>query len=465
VPQDDPVALARGDSGAILLIVLFVTTVLAVVIGVVLTSVEVNLRNSTVAQNVENKTYAADGGVEYVIQRLRQDPAACSDPALGPWQQNNVTVTLTCASLSGSTTFGSGWAAVTTSTGTSSLLTTPGNGIGINGPTFVAGGLDLRSDLTVRKGPLVQASTPCPKKTGAGQLFASSECATAAVPAGVAALPCIDNGTCSAGTLYNLAPRGPDPSYTIGSGPAECRIFLPGNYAAAPVLGPHNYFASGIYYFDNVGVINVDGVELSGGNPGTGMSLVDASPCANDADAGVNDGSGVEWILGGTSAISVGTTPGTTFELFARQPATSAREGAAGISIRSVPSPAPAGYAPTTSSVFTMGGGQPIQVAVHGLVYAPNSDVTVSATSAHGSELTGGVVASTLHLIPQLAVLPGPDGMVSIRPSAVTDQFFTISATAQGGATKNVTTTAVIELRNDDATRPVVIDSWVTNAA
>src|SRR5678815_1616797 len=97
--HDEPMAAVQGDAGAILLIVLFVTTVLAVLIGVGLTNVEVNLRNTTVAQNLADKTYAADGGVEYVIQRLRQDPATCTDPNLTPWQQNDTTTLVSFLSL------------------------------------------------------------------------------------------------------------------------------------------------------------------------------------------------------------------------------------------------------------------------------------------------------------------------------------------------------------------------------
>jgi hypothetical protein len=224
MPDDEPMAAVQGDEGAILLIVLFVTTVLAVVIGVVLTNVEVNLRNSTVAQSIDNKTDAADGGVEYVIQRLREDPNACGDPNLSPWQQNNTTVTVSCAPTSAP--FGSGWAVITTDPGTSSLSTGAGTGVVVNGPTYVAGGIDLASDLTVRFGPLVQAKTPCPQKTGSGNVVSTtSVCTTIPVTGGQPALPCIDVASCPAATLYNLAPRGPDPSYTLASG-GGCSIFL-----------------------------------------------------------------------------------------------------------------------------------------------------------------------------------------------------------------------------------------------
>jgi hypothetical protein len=73
------------------------------------------------------------------------------------------------------------------------------------------------------------------------------------------------------------------------------------------------------------------------------------------------------------------------------------------------------------------------------------------------------VVASTLSLRKDF-IVAGSVGIVSAAPPTDPHQFFTISSIAQGGATKNVTTTAVIELSND-AGRSVVIDSWVTNAA
>jgi hypothetical protein len=50
--HDESVSVAHGDEGAILLIVLFVTLTLAVLLGVVLTNAEVNLRNSTVTRNL-----------------------------------------------------------------------------------------------------------------------------------------------------------------------------------------------------------------------------------------------------------------------------------------------------------------------------------------------------------------------------------------------------------------------------
>jgi hypothetical protein len=469
MPHDEPMADVQGDGGAILLIVLFVTTVLAVIIGVVLTNVEVNLRNSTVAQSIADKTFAADGGVEYVIQRLREDPAACTAPNLSPWQQNNTSVTVSCAPVAGVTSFGSGSAIITTDVGPSSLSTAGPFGININGPTYVAGGLNLARDLNVREGPIVQAKTPCLQNSGPGNVLSPTPpvCTTVPITGGQPALPCL--AACAPGTQFTLADRGPDPSYTTASG-GGCSIFLPGKYTAAPNLGSHNYFASGVYYFENTGPINIGnplgGTDVIGGKrgPSEPTSFIGPSPCADDTAAGVSDGSGVEWILGGTSAVSVSSDANTSVELFARQPA-AAVEGASGISVRSVPAVAPSGYTPSSAgTVFSIAGGTSTQVAVRGQVYAPNAGVTVASTGSSSSELSGGVVASTLLLRSITGISPGPDGMVSAGNPVDTRQVFTISSVAQGGATKNVTTTAVIELDNGP-TRSVVIDSWVTNAA
>ncbi len=459
--HDESVAVARGDEGTILLIVLFVTTVLAVLIGVVLTNVEVNLRNTTVAENLADKTYAADGGVEYVVQRLRQDPNSCSDPNLGPWVLNSTSVTLSCTPVTSATPTNSGWAVVTTAAGSASLSTRVDpsfHSVKIKGPTYVSGGLNLASDLTVENGPLLQAN-PCPVKTGT--LNGAITCTNMPVPVGKPALPCL--ASCGSAPQYSFVDRAPTASYTTGSG---CSVFLPGRYAAPPILGPRNYFASGVYYFEFTGTIDVNGREVAGGAHRADEAPIATPACADDNTAGVSDGTGVEWILGGGSAILVGSTSGTSFELFARQPGSSA-EGAAGISIRGVPTVAPPpGYTPSTTNIFSNAGGTSTSVGVHGMLYAPDAAVVVAGTGSVGSEFSGGIVASTLTLDPA-GVATGSFGMVSspAPPAVVDHQVIAITATASGGGTtKDVITRAVIELSND-ANRSVVIDSWATNAA
>jgi hypothetical protein len=52
---------------------------------------------------------------------------------------------------------------------------------------------------------------------------------------------------------------------TSGYAPADaddgavdgCTVFTPGHYTSAPVLGPNNYFMSGVYHFDGVGLVDI----------------------------------------------------------------------------------------------------------------------------------------------------------------------------------------------------------------
>jgi hypothetical protein len=452
----------HGDEGAVLLLVLVVTTVLAVVIGVLLSAVEVNLRNTSVAVNIDDKTYAADGGVEYAIQMLRQDATVCAGPTSPPWSLTvkNIGVDVTCATTAGIATAPSNWAAVV-----GDQLSTPFSAPTalVAGSTYVGATLKLQSDLDVTAGGnvpeaglLLNRPSPCaslPHVVGAPNLL----CATLQ-PTPVVNVKMPD---------VTLVDRGHVPTYLVGAAGDTCGIFLPGKYSGGPLqFGTHNYFASGIYYFENVD-IHVDGIDVIGGNPGASeTALVDSasSACADDRQVGVSDGSGVEWILGGTSALSVGSSSGTALELFSRVPATASNgpEGTAGVSIRTVPA-GTAGYVASTpgSTVFanSAGGGQ---VGVHGLVYAPDSTVQVGGTTHAASPgakyvLSGGVVARELDL-----TSAGDHNLVS-QADADSHRFVSITSTAQGtGSEKDVITTAVVEIGND-AERTVVIDSWVTN--
>lgn len=440
--DDDDVRMG-GDQGAILLIVLFVTTALALIIGVVLTNVDVNLHNSQVAQSLDDRTYAADGGVEYVIQRLRQDSNVCDDPSLGPWQQSGVHVDVSCQGLNGAAPFDAGWAAVT-----QTLNTQSGDPVIISGSAYVGDTVTLAAPLSVENGVLFQHEPPCPQPLPGFD----PTCTTSPLGQAVPALPCTT--ACAPGQQFTFVDRLPDPRYVVDG----CAIFLPGRYTAINLTN-RNYFASGVYYFDDVGTIEFGGKDTFGGNRGA----AEVAPGCSDQNAGVDDGSGVEWILGGTSAISVDSTATTTFELLERLPGASSAEGAPGLSIRTVPAGAD-GYDGSAAAgpIFSNNGGPGQTVAVHGLVYAPGSEVSVTTGAGGTAELAGGVVAASL----TLHALPGTNrAIVSAASPTDTHQFVTITSIARGeDGAKDVTTTAVIDLTHDSQ-RSVVIDSWVTNAA
>jgi hypothetical protein len=462
-------ATSTDDEGAVLVFVLIAVLALSVIIGATLTNADVNLTNTTVTKSIRDKTYAADGGVEWAIQRFRQDSSLCPNPS-SPWSGsttlNGIAVNVTCAVTSGVASSVASWAIITTDTGALSLSTqSGGNALKVvNGPTYVAGGLTLQADLQVSGATLLEASPPCsgvPQPQGHLVGGTQSACTTLPVPTVSTTLPCLQS--CSAGQQFTMPARGPGATYTLGT----CSVFLPGKYTGLN-LGTHNYFASGIYYFENAGTINVAGTDVFGGKPAASetTAVTQASPCATDAQVGVYDGTGVEWILGGSTAITVSNSANSSLELFSRVPGNSPNgpEGTAGISIRTVPASAPAGYVASTvtgaSFIFDSGGGSKPQVAIHGLVYVPQSSVNVAKTNTAVSVMLGGVVAYDVALQTSNSVADG--NLVSVQTTA-THRFLAVTAVAQGtGGTKNVTTRALIEL-GDDAARTVTVDSWVTN--
>ncbi len=449
---------------------------LSLIVGVIMTQVEVNANNSVAIAELRDKTFAADGGIEYTIQKMRQDSSICSSVTAAGWSDtvtlNGHSVDVSCDVRSGFATALSTWAAVATSpTGefeTQGGASTPKL---INGPSYAVGDLELGADIEVTNGALLQASPPCsgtPTWTGGGTAEPGTiiVCTALPHPSIITTLPCL--ASCGAATPFNMVDRGPDPAYEIGT----CRIFLPGKYTALTLpQNTHNYFASGVYYFENTGEIRVDRADVFGGKR-SATDPQEAAPvvtqdtaCATDVDAGINDGTGVEWILGGDSWVNIASSNSTSFELYRRIPANSPNgdEGTPGISIRTVPNPAPPGYITTAISgsyIFDSGGGSNPQVVVHGTIYTPEFPVALRKTNASEAVALSGVWGSSLLLEASASASPGPLASVQTSPA---HRFIVVTATAYGnGASKDITTTAVIELR-DDATHSVVVDSWVTN--
>ena len=73
----------RDDAGAILIIALLITTMIAVVVGALLTRGDGSLRASVQLRQVAGDTYAADGAAQVAINALRTGyhPAGSSEPA------------------------------------------------------------------------------------------------------------------------------------------------------------------------------------------------------------------------------------------------------------------------------------------------------------------------------------------------------------------------------------------------
>lgn len=492
----------QAEEGFVLILVLVFLLGASLIIGALLSAASTSQLATDVQTLGHSDDYSVDAGIEYGIHLLRTNPTFCPDISAS----NTVTVPtaidgaqpkVTCTTTSGSLTSTSDFAIVeldpNATTGPSApFQTQSGNGTVkcILGPTYVTGGVDLQAQTQV------DATTPC-TGSGAGQVlgdgtgtffYHKSDCTThlatpnnlwTGPPGGPTSWTCTTataglNTSLPSNDLLAAMPAGNPSPVPVGG----CSVFTPGKYTTLPTFSANNYLASGIYYFDNVGKIDLGSNALFGGQPSslTESQIVTTSqPCSSDTKAHAGSGTGVEIILGGNSSLY--SNKGD-MELYARQPASSnvAKcktevansqplvdcEGTPGISIRTVPSSAPAGWDASTlggtGMAFSNASGNPGHTAVHGLIYVPEGSVSLSATNTNQAESTGGLVAWDVSL---QASSSASGLVVSVQTNPTIRTTTLTSSVSEGG--KLVTATAVVEVANDGATKTVVVDSWTVN--
>ena len=392
-----PATHDEQDRGAALILSLVLIGVVSVVVVSLLALVVGNLRTTHVAQAQTKQRYSADAAIEQAIEALRNDRTLCDRPgsqALQTLTVDGVEVQVDCTSASGQAPGAGGWTIVTTDT--------TGNGLTTSGPVTVQGGVwsarlaNTYPSLAVQGGQVIEKSGGSSCTTDANRptgLTVAPDppyryaCRNEAVPVVDAALPA------SAPTAA--------PAPTTENG---CRVFRPGTYTVAPSFATDNLFVSGTYYFHNVAPVRVPtGSVVIGGerpdedrvNPGSSACEVVADKLVGGADA---PGTGVKWILGGTSWLEV--QAGAGVELHKRIGGTSA-EGQMGISLQGVTAPVPTGMAAssrglTNPLVSVLAGGQ---LTVHGLVHAPGLLINHVAKDATKAELRGGVYVGRLNLV------------------------------------------------------------------
>jgi hypothetical protein len=468
---------------------------LAIVISIILSQIGVHFKVTGVVRTRDRELYAADAGVDAGIDALRRASyASCPDVGAGTQPlpglaadalyTGSPAVTVECQTVEGNLDVVSGpsngdnFAIITRGSGSDSLttqgggppITITGRGDGSGAPTGTVytgtlTGWDsnppaVRDEITVQNGDVWNpgVGAGCTTSTPVGLSLSSDydvcRWADPAVPPDV---------------LHDA------PSSVPAAAPAPitvsgCRIYFPGKYTAATAPDfsafTNYFFASGLYYFENVGTMDVPNNKVVVG--GQSISTDPASPesrkltaaCATDAVAnaqrpGAASGYGVKWIFGGNTRLHVRLVTG--MELFTRITPGFASEGAQLMSIQTVDSSFPAGWTahtPGATALSTQTGG--IALTIHGRLYAPTAHVLVDAVGGTYSVLAGGVVANTL------ALQRSSGNNLNISPPAfivTTGGPRTIRVKATAG---NTAVQAVIRmpLGNSYATRPAAVESW-----
>ena len=442
------------EDGAVLALVLVFLTVTAVLLGVTLGLVAVNLKTTSVVQSRTDRSYTTDAAVEQAIQRIVADPTICIslNPENLPSQTlNDRTATSTCkVTPGGFPVGGNGWAAIITG----NLHKQSGGKSNVNGPVYVRGTITGQGGEIIDDGGSVyqySAATPCPLTAPSASVLVvkptppySWQCTTLATPDPAHVLPPV--------------PAAPKAPVTNGN----CRTFFPGKYTSAPTLLSNNYFVSGTYYFEDIGQWSTAGSIVGGYNPDDPSPLAAcvANPKTTDATPGGHGGGyGVQWIFGGDSSLNLSSQDEVL--LHTRSPGPDESGATPGISFQTVTA-AGGGYKlkPANTSVLDASGGQPAFTS-YGLIYARDSNVSLVGPVGE-SVLRNGIVAHDVSI--KISNSDSGSTVIGLGTSGTARRYVEITATATSSGEADVVSRAVVEIRNTTNPPTVVVRSWRTTS-
>lgn len=458
------------DEGAILILALLFILVISLLTTSVLFRSTVGIKNVNVERGFVSKRYAAEAGLEYAIQQLRLRSNLCpSSPTINgnrlqpsdllgsngnTAQVNNPypSVAISCTVTSNNDVGVNGYGLITRDTSAAGLTVTGAAGeyLKIDGPVFLGDLEDpLRFDVTNGDVIADQAGT-CPTPASITLKVAapySLICTTDTPPDPVVTLPTVDltaqNQTAAKKWNKN-----------------KCSAFAPGYYKKID-LNDNNYFASGVYYFEDVD-LTLTAASLTGGAPSSDEAKTTSASCLRDDDSAASDidvtgasGTGVKFILGGTSRL-IADNPKGVVELFGRKGtvAGAAGEGTQGVSFMTVRSTVTnaAGFKFKQSSLgygdvvlgvsnTTGGGGSKLELVMHGAVDAPDALVKVRNNKAN-TQFLAGIVAGQLD-ISTSANVSGFNVGIHTTPQP---RDLKIVSVAGGSGERTITATATVRI-------------------
>jgi hypothetical protein len=449
---------SRRDAGSVLILVLVFITVIGAVTVALMSQAQTSLIASTLTRNQEKRVYAADAGIDWAIQLLRSDATLC--PSKGssatlpnPLTVNGRLVTVTCQTTDGSALGAGGWSIfLTSSAGTINTQSAANDTKTVSGPIFNRGGWSLQAALQVKNGDVYEYP-----KAGCAQ---PANLTFPNTTPGLYSYICTDTNVATPPSPQALPAAIPADASPYTNSAGNCRTFHPGRYTSAPVTGNGtNYFESGVYFFDNIGTWNLSDAII-GGQPAPILSkpgsfeprISSTTPCGSD----VAGAAGVEWILGGSSAISVSNQG--HLELFSLP-----TNNVPGVGIFQVLATDPAPWAAKASTVgvgsaiLSDGNGSSSELVVHGVVYTPTGHVTIRATNDTGeARLRSGVVAAQVDIWASASISSNLDISTG---SGSGQRTILVTATATGAGEKPITASSVFTIGND-TNKTLTIASW-----
>jgi hypothetical protein len=278
-PRNEP------DQGSILPIVLVVSLVLGLVVVAVATYTATTLRYGQVSEARAGRIAAAQGAMDDTLEKLSLRGSLCStanEVLAFPEPLNDTNVVVTCSIVADELPGADGWAIAITGEGAPANSDptfdfTLGGTPEVNGPVYVhdPSRVALSQPTTLVEGDLWYPDVPCATSAASDPGVQFKRSATVSIPR-LSFNPNTRGYYCVNRTWSQLFGSGPDvspkldelelnpdylnPDYTTQG---ECRVFSEGRYTSLP-LSNNNYFKSGVYLFENTGLISIAGSQTTG---------------------------------------------------------------------------------------------------------------------------------------------------------------------------------------------------------
>jgi hypothetical protein len=465
---------AGNDDGVMLPLVMGMTVVSAMVVISLAGYVTADLRYGYVVEQRADRLAAADGGLRFGIERLRNFQTLCTTKAgtgggfttVFPPEINGATSNVTCRRIGNAISDVQGWGVVVTGAGVpagQALFSTKGAGGSsdnvktFSGPIYVADPerIDLAAKLEIENGDLWYTSSDCDTPTPIPEMdtgylvfspdfFRGPLCTDLGWNTGLFSPP-------TAGTP-TIGPVNPP----VDDSNPSCRVFSPGKYTTALPLASSNYFRAGEYYFENVN-IELQNQTLIGGFPaGAGDNQkIDNADCLSSQQldrattTAAGGRGGATFYLGGSSKLDVRN--GGELEIFRR------RQNETYLSIYALQTSG-TGYIASTLDhndwLLETKSGSNNDVAIHGLVWAPYTGATLgNITNAANGQLLGGIVVAVLDT---QASASASAFAIGIETNPVDVKLLLISTATKNGISTSIR--AVVQYRPDSG--ELAVNSW-----
>ncbi len=461
-------------------LVMALTIVSAMVVIALASYVTTDLRYGNVVEERADRLAAADGGLRFGIERLRNFQTLCTTKAgtgggfttVFPPEINGATTNVTCRRVGTNISDLQGWGAVVTGAGVPSskaLFTTKGAGGSDNvktfsGPIYVADPerIDLAAKLEIENGDLWYTSSDCDSPTPIPEIdsgyliftpdfFRGPICNDLAWDTGLFNPPTSSTPPANILSSVNPAPDNTNPG---------CRVFSPGKYTTAPALSSSdNYFLAGEYYLENVTLTLANQTVIAGFPSGAGDSAkINSAACAGPQQqdrvnaAATGGRGGATFYLGGTSRFDI--QQGGQLEIFRR------RQNETYLSVYALESTG-SGYTKSTlnhnSWILETKSGSNNDVAIHGLVWAPYTGATLgNITNAANGQLLGGIVVA---LLDTQASASASAFAIGVESNPIDVKLLLISTAQKNGRTTSIR--AVVQYRPDVG--ELAVNSWRVN--